>query len=147
MPLIANIVGLVTCLLRSVWVLILSNSYHFAVRHSSIENGRFSLSDLICALTFGFFLLLCILFILLFIYTLCVYLLLDFFNLIKGPEGTVCFVVVAHNMEEKMLQWHKFVAKFHVYAKVWNKFWGMVQVTLYWSETYEPPCLKFFSPH
>lgn len=87
MPLIANIVGLVTCLLRSVWVLILSNSYHFAVRHSSIENGRFSLSDLICALTFGFFLLLCILFILLFIYTLCVYLLLDFLTWSKDQKG------------------------------------------------------------
>lgn len=53
------------------------------------------------------------------------------FNLIKGPEGTVCFVVIAHNVKGKMLQWHKFVARFHVYAKVWSKFWGVVQVTLY----------------
>lgn len=52
----------------------------------------------------------------------------------KGPELIVCFVVVAHSTEGKMLQWHKFVAQFCIYAKVWSIFWEMDQVALYGRE-------------
>lgn len=65
----------------------------------------------------------------------------------KGPKGIVCFVVVAPNIEGKILQYYKFVAQFCIFAKVWSMFWEMDQVALYGREMWTTMFKNLFFPH
>lgn len=105
-PAVLAVKGIAIYLLRSVWVLLLSYRYHSCREEQYYRKWQFLI--FIFDMCFDFFdssfcFVPCLFYLIFFAHFMCTCCWIFSPSLIKGPEWTVYFVVVAHNMKGKML--------------------------------------------